>query len=152
MSVIEAPKITDAPAKADSFTKITFEPDLAKFQMTCLDDDTIAVLEKRVYDMAGVVDNVKVYLNNERIKIRTFKDYVQYYIPSAETENEENNHEDDEEEAKKKRKIKKKKENVIHNIVYGRPNERWEIAFTQSEGQFQQVTKFLYFSVSHFAR
>ena len=46
------------------FTKVSFKPDLAKFNMQCLDDDIVALMTKRVYDLAGVTDSrVKVKLN-----------------------------------------------------------------------------------------
>ncbi len=45
-----APKITENKANAE-FTKISFKPDFARFNMPDgLDDDTEALLIKRVYD------------------------------------------------------------------------------------------------------
>lgn len=42
-------------------TTITFEPDLALFDMTELEEDTVALMEKRLYDVAGVLgDGCKV--------------------------------------------------------------------------------------------
>lgn len=41
--------------------------------MTEIDDDTEALLMKRVYDMAGTVRDVKVFLNDERLKVKGFK-------------------------------------------------------------------------------
>ena len=41
--------------------------------MAGIDDDTNALLMKRVYDMAGTVRDVKVFLNDERLKIKGFK-------------------------------------------------------------------------------
>ena len=58
------------------FTRITFRPDLTKFSMTELDDDTIALMSRRVYDVAGTTRGIKVYLNNTRLPVKTFKDYV----------------------------------------------------------------------------
>lgn len=46
-------KITPNP-KGEEFTKITFKPDLAKFQMEEMDDDFEAIIKRRVYDIAGV--------------------------------------------------------------------------------------------------
>lgn len=45
-------KITASTLKGD-FTKITFKPDLARFGMHTLEPDLVALLSKRVYDMAG---------------------------------------------------------------------------------------------------
>lgn len=65
-------QITDNK-KGEEWTKITFKPDLERFGMNGIDDDTNALLMKRVYDMAGTVKDVKVFLNDERIKVKNFK-------------------------------------------------------------------------------
>jgi DNA topoisomerase-2 len=114
MNKIEKPKILANP-REEEYTKITFKPDLAKFSMEAMDDDIEALLKKRVYDLAGTVVDVKVYLNNERIKIRNFKQYIDLYTSSNNSET--------------------PRPTIIHQIV----NQRWEIAFTVSDGQFQQV-------------
>ena len=45
------PKIKEF--SGEEFTKITFHPDFAKFNMEKLDDDTVALLSRRAYDIAG---------------------------------------------------------------------------------------------------
>ncbi|KAJ3179046.1 DNA topoisomerase 2 [Gaertneriomyces sp. JEL0708] len=115
MSKKSSPKITKAAV--NDFTKITFKPDLEKFGMDAFDDDLVALLTKRVYDIAGVARNVKVYLNDERVKIRNFKEYVKLYLDS--TFGDSGNR---------------------HSIVYEQAHDRWEIAFAVSDGQFQQVS------------
>ena len=72
------PKITKAP-KEQSYTKITFKPDLERFKLVNLTDDIISLLAKRVIDMAGVSNNVKVYLNDKKIDITNFKKYIDMY-------------------------------------------------------------------------
>lgn len=42
------------PNKDEDFTSVTFYPDLAKFGMDHLEDDTIALLARRAYDIAGL--------------------------------------------------------------------------------------------------
>ena len=43
--------------------------------------DVSKVIEKRVYDIAGLSSNkIKVSLNGELINIKTFQDYVNLYI------------------------------------------------------------------------
>lgn len=108
MSVREEPEITRYTK--EEFTKITFRPDLKRFKMDRLDTDTVALLKKRVYDLSGVVKNVKVYLNDERIDVKGFKEYVKLYLPSEAS--------------------------VVHQVI----SDRWELAFTVSEEQFQQVS------------
>lgn len=39
----------------DNWTSITFTPDLARFGMEALEEDTVALMRKRVYDMAGIL-------------------------------------------------------------------------------------------------
>jgi len=124
MSKKSKPKLTNA--SKEDFTKITFKPDLQKFGMEKMDEDFEALLLKRVYDIAGCVSGVKVYLNDERIKIKNFKDYCQMYINSTKKDSEEND--------------LGSMPNQNQTIIYERVNERWEVAFSMSDGQFQQVS------------
>jgi DNA topoisomerase-2 len=65
-------QITENP-KEEEWTKITFTPELERFGMNGIDDDTYALMMKRVYDIAGTVRDVKVFLNTERLKVKNFK-------------------------------------------------------------------------------
>ena len=122
MSKKSAPTIVNHTK--DEFTKISFVPDLTKFGMESLDDDLVALFTKRVYDMAGCVRDVKVFLNGERIKIRNFKQYVELFI---------NKNEQIQQAAAA---AGQSTPPLIHSIV----NDRWEICFTLSDGQFNQVS------------
>ena len=63
MSKKEEPEIGENASGAD-FTRVTFTPDLAKFNMTDLDDDIVSLMTKRVHDLAGVTDSrIRVKLN-----------------------------------------------------------------------------------------
>lgn len=159
MSTKNAPKITDLK-KSDDFTKITFKPDLAKFNLPegGLAGDMEALLSKRVYDMAGTMRDVKVYLNGERIKVNGFKKYVELYTNGAK-------------EATGGKEVRICCRLLWHllrrsiqvaktatgaeaaalgspglsggartTICYERCGERWEVAFVPSDGQFQQVS------------
>ena len=55
--------------KGEDFTKITFEPDLDKFNMSGLDKDTVALLNRRAFDIAACCKGVKVFLNGESVAI-----------------------------------------------------------------------------------
>ena len=75
----EKPKVTKA-TRSKQYTEIRFKPDLARFGMKELDDDTIAIMKRRVYDVAGVTDDsVKVYWNGEKLNVRSFNDYVKLF-------------------------------------------------------------------------
>jgi len=96
MHTAEEPKITrctSSEVKKGDYTKITFRPDLEKFNMKSLDQDAVALISKRAYDIAGSMGNSKggkklsVYLNNEKIPVKDFKSYLAVFdgigMPSA---------------------------------------------------------------------
>ena len=107
------PKISKKSSGSD-FTCITFFPDLARFKMDCLDEDTVALLSKRVYDLSGTNtakgSKLNVWLNGSKIDARTFETYIGLY-DSLETP-----------------------------VAFERVNERWEIGVGVSDGTFQQVS------------
>ncbi|KAI0220538.1 DNA topoisomerase 2, partial [Massospora cicadina] len=82
MSVIGPPKITKL-GKGEEFTRITFRPDLSKFQMNHLKADIVGLLKRRIYDMCTTVREVSVFLNDSKLKLNNFKDYIQFYLKSA---------------------------------------------------------------------
>ncbi|KAL4429953.1 hypothetical protein ABPG74_000319 [Tetrahymena malaccensis] len=114
MSERTEPLITENK-KGGAFTCITFYPDLSKFKMQNISDDMANLLRKRVYDMAGIFNNkVKVYLNNEQIKIKSFSQYVNLFIPDIE------------------------EQYKCYDSTM--TTDRWEILVTFSDGQFKQVS------------
>ncbi|KIJ08620.1 hypothetical protein PAXINDRAFT_88607 [Paxillus involutus ATCC 200175] len=112
-------------SKGEEYTRVTFKPDLKRFGMETIDDDTVSLLKKRVYDMAGTVKDVKVYLNDERLKIKNFKQYVEMYLESAAAE-----------AAAASGGAAQTKPTMIYEQI----GPRWEVAFAVSEGTFQQVS------------
>jgi len=116
MLKFEKPEIKDY--SGDDFTSITFEPDLSRFGMEHMDEDIIALFKKRVYDMAGITPKgVNVYLNGEKLQVENFEKYINMYIQASKEEDLED-----------------------PPIVFEQPHERWEIAMSLSESQFQQVS------------
>ena len=76
-------KITSA-ANTKSYTKITFIPDYPRFSMENLEDDAILLIKKRVYDcIANTRSNISIYLNGEKIKGKSFTDYIKYYFEDS---------------------------------------------------------------------
>ena len=87
MSNRTKPVITELKQVTNSYTKIVFKPDFEKFGIVKLTDDMIGLFEKRVYDLAGTLEGVKVYLNDVLIPINSFQDYIQlYFDPEQEIE------------------------------------------------------------------
>ena len=108
--------------KGDDFTKVTFTPDFRKFGMRGIDDDFEALIKRRVYDLAGTSKGVKVWLNGKRIKINSFKKYMEMYTKAIKKER-------GEEAA-----------NDTSDIITDNPDIRWEVGFAVSDGTFQQVS------------
>lgn len=124
MSKCGKAKIT-SNSKGEEWTRVTFRPDLKRFGMESIDADTEGLLKKRVYDLAGTVKDVKVFLNDERLKIKGFKQYVDMYLSSAQAEAAEQSGGGAQ---------------TKPTVVYEQLGPRWEIAFTVSDGTFQQVS------------
>lgn len=117
MTKASEPKVKDS--SGNDFTKITFCPDLSKFKMEKLDDDIVGLMSRRAFDIAASTRGVKVFLNGTRVPVKTFKDYIDFYIKSNE-------------EAVENGTTPK----IVHEIV----NDRWEVAMTLSTKGFQQVS------------
>ncbi|KAM6897501.1 DNA topoisomerase 2-alpha [Xenentodon cancila] len=101
----------------EEYTCITFRPDLAKFKMNILDKDTVALMTRRAYDIAGSTKGVKVFFNGKRLPVTGFRSYVDMYV---------------------KDKVDELGGplTVVHEVV----NDRWEVCLTLSEKGFQQVS------------
>lgn len=56
-------------ATGEDYTKVTFQPDLRRFNMQELEDDIIALMCRRAFDVAGSSRGVKVFLNNKQIPV-----------------------------------------------------------------------------------
>jgi len=80
LSVIGKPVVKKTKAK--SFTTIIIQPDYKRFGLVNgLTDNIIALLKRRVYDMAAIVGKgVKVKYNNDLVPIKTFKQYIDLFI------------------------------------------------------------------------
>ena len=90
MSVINEPKIEDVDEDVKSYIKVSYYPDFKKLSMkNGMSDDVVALLKKRVYDIAVCSmrndvpekkrKTVRVWFNDEEIKIESFKDYIQMH-------------------------------------------------------------------------
>ncbi|XP_033913109.3 DNA topoisomerase 2-alpha [Acipenser ruthenus] len=105
------------PFEGEDFTCITFQPDLPKFKMETLDRDTVALMSRRAYDIAGASKGVKVFLNGKKLPVSGFRSYVDLYL-------------------KDKLDETGSPLKVVHEVV----NDRWEVCLTMSEKGFQQIS------------
>jgi len=106
------PVITELKTTSIGSTKIVFKPDFKKFGITELTPDMIGLFEKRVYDLAGTLEGIKVYLNDVLIPVNNFQEYIQlYFDPEQEIE------------------------------VMNEKHPRWEIAFVyRPDGGFEHIS------------
>lgn len=65
----------------EPYTKITFKPDLNKFNLTEIDDDFISFMKRRIYDISvSSINPITVFYNDEEIKIKTLEEYIKLFI------------------------------------------------------------------------
>lgn len=115
------PEITKCK-QSENWTRVTFKPDLEKFNMSELEQDVVALMKKRVVDMAGTLGKtVKVELDGQKVPVKSFPEYVKLYIDSANKEG-------------------PNKEGPELQSLHLKVNDRWEVCVSLSEGQFQQVS------------
>ena len=79
--------------------------------MDSFDKDIVALMTKRVYDIAGCSPSLKVSLNGEKLKIKDFKAYCEMYLKDP---------------SKPK--------------IFAQVNDRWSVCVSISDGEFQQVS------------
>lgn len=75
----DVPKVTKS---SKNYTQITYTPDYAKLGIK-LDDDHMAMLERRVYEIAATNTHLKVYFNGKHINFKAFKDFVGLFNEGA---------------------------------------------------------------------
>jgi DNA topoisomerase-2 len=74
------PSVTKC-SKSKPYTKITFKPDYQRLGIEGPTQDVIALLRKRVYDIAAITDkNIKVKYNDKLVPIKNFEQYISMYI------------------------------------------------------------------------
>ena len=110
MTVKNKPVITKCTEKP--YTNIEFYPDLERFNIDKINDDTINLMKKRVIDCTACTNkNVNVYLNNNKIDCKTLDKYVSYYL-----------------------------DNDVEK-VYEEVNDRWEVVMVVNpDAKFEQVS------------
>jgi DNA topoisomerase-2 len=117
MTIAEDPIVkpcTSSDMKNGDYVSITFSPDLIRFKMSSLDEDTVALLSKRAYDIAGSMSGksgkkLSVTLNGEKLPIKNFQSYLALY------------------------------QGIEPPSAYDQ-NDRWEVGVSSSDGVFQQVS------------
>lgn len=84
--------------------------------MDGLDTDAVALMTKRVYDMAGSTSGIRVFLNGEKLPIKNFLDYVNLFV-----------------------QVDPERTERLP-LLHQKFGDRWEVAVSLSDGQFSQVS------------
>lgn len=111
--------------KSNGYVKISYIPDLEYFKINNIDPKFYGLLKRRVYDISMLTrKNVRVYLADNKISIKSFVDYVSLF--------------------------KYNNEIVIdnHNILQEKctkdsikyDEHRWQIIIVPSDGKFNQIS------------
>jgi DNA topoisomerase-2 len=111
LSKINPPTISPS-SDTKPYTLIEFSPDLKRFDIDKIDEGTLSLMKKRVFDIAACTDNsVSVYLNETKIDCKSLEKYVNFFLdPSVER---------------------------VHEEV----NDRWEIVVAVNpEAKFEQIS------------
>lgn len=158
MSVKGKPKVTDNKRSEKEYTLIEFKPDLARFSMADrgFDDDILALLHKRVWDMAGILKKVKVYLDGKLLRCKDFKTYVDKFLGGVNEvatggagggKKKGKGSKDDDAVSTAAQALLDDDDLVVGatepakpTVVFETYGDRWEVAFAVSDGQFSQVS------------
>jgi len=110
MKIVDKPIITKF--SGTPYTRITWVTDFERFGIKGFSETMISLFERRIYDLSGMTDKgVSVYYNNEKLKVKSFENYMKLYL---------------EDNAK---------------CVYDTIHERWEVGITPSKSdKFEQVS------------
>ncbi|TMW62920.1 hypothetical protein Poli38472_005538 [Pythium oligandrum] len=116
------PEISPLEPGQQDFTRVSFSPDLAKFEMDKLTAGMTRVLKKRVFDVAGCLSDVRVTLNGEKLPIEGFESYLQSFQHSTTIANP-----DDPSSSRA-------------DYIFSRVNKRWQVGVLPSDVGFVQVS------------
>ena len=117
LDTISPPTITKVAKSTKPYTTVSFRPDYRRLGVPGLTEDMVALLKKRVFDIAAVTDHsikkVRVSYNDVPTPVKNFQQYVDLYVgDKAETKR-----------------------------VYEQTDERWEYAVALSSShEFTQVS------------
>ncbi|CAE7853733.1 TOP2 [Symbiodinium microadriaticum] len=79
MTVCHKPSITQN--KSEDFTQVTFFPDFARFGMRNLEEDIVALMRRRAFDLAASTQGrCQVFLDGDCLGVTSFQDYVDLHV------------------------------------------------------------------------
>jgi DNA gyrase/topoisomerase IV subunit B len=133
MTHVTRPIITTPEKNTKSFTQVTFVPSFADLNQEKLDEDTLALMYKRVIDMAGTTPKLKVFLDQKLVPVKNFSEYMDLYVaptpiaatPSASASASSSTAMNEGGDVKK---------------VFKTINDHWQVGVALSNNKFQQMS------------
>jgi DNA topoisomerase II len=97
--------------KGKPYTRITWIADFERFGVEGYSSSMIALMKRRVYDIAGITSSkVSVNLNKKKVEVKDFMDYSRMYLTSDDP------------------------------LVYCEINPRWRLGVSVSSDKFEQIS------------
>lgn len=84
MQNIGTPIVEDVEKGTKSYTKITYFPEVNRFGLTEIDDDSVSLMIKRCLDVAVYNPKVRVIVNGKTLPVKSVKDYMEMHLPENE--------------------------------------------------------------------
>lgn len=82
MKDISEPSIKSVDKGTKSFTKITYYPDVQRFGLPEITEDSMSLMMKRCLDIAVYNPNVRVSVNNKTLPVKSVKDFMKMHLPT----------------------------------------------------------------------
>lgn len=124
MSQVDPPEVKDSSAFKHDFTRISFSPDLSRFQLDSsgnlptVMDNVIMLLHRRAFDIAACVGPIiQVKFNGSVVPIGSFKDYMHLFPLTSETGDDATS--------------------GSVNLLYSKTSARWEVGVMRSSSPDQ---------------
>ena len=61
------------------YTEISYVADFSRFGMTGIDESSIRMIRKRLFDITACNNSIKIFFNDEQITFSNFKEYAELY-------------------------------------------------------------------------
>lgn len=81
MRDIGKPNIRESKGSKE-FTKITYYPEVSRFKLSNIDNDSISLMIKRCLDVAVYNPKVRVIVNGITLPVKNVKDYMKMHLPN----------------------------------------------------------------------
>jgi len=109
--------IVDDYKPTKGYVRIAYKPDMKYFKIDRFDEDMIALMRRRVFDIAAITrDGVRVFIDGERVFVKTLENYVAMYTDGEQFP------------------ISCEKDSLRYE------EGRWKLIITQSRGEFEQIS------------